>query len=56
MSTESQHQAQQNLSLAVQRCQQEGMRIWEVTTSIQEALLLWARRENLEVQITVRAK
>ena len=53
---EHQAQSQQNLTLEIARCQQDGMKIWEVTSAFQNALLDWARRENLEVQVTVRAK
>lgn len=57
MGQESQHQALQNLILAIKRCEQEkGLHIWEVTSTLSDALRGWASQERLEVQITVRAK
>jgi hypothetical protein len=57
MSIESQRQALQNLENAIKRCQQErGMRIWDATSAITDAIRVWAEQEKLEVKVTVVSK
>ena len=56
MTRETQAQAKEHLRLAVERCRQENLPIWEALSAVQEAFLDWARRENLDVKLTVTAK
>lgn len=50
--TESQKQALANLLLAIRRCQQEGLKIWEITPSLRDALQPIAAESDLHIQIT----
>lgn len=56
MSEESQKQARETLKNAVDRCQQEKMKIWEVAMAINSVMREWAESENLEITINVRGK